>query len=106
MALTTAAEIQLQNASFIDGFNKNRAIWLSMAKEAYEYTAKTVVGAPKHDDVAPHLELALEARDEFLKLKTDKGARPKYWNRRFADLIVNRLWTEISSGGTNGQEGN
>jgi hypothetical protein len=96
MALTTAAEIQLQNASFIKGFEDNKAIWLGMAKEAYAYTAKTVTGSPKPDDVAPHLELALEARDEFIKLKSNKGARPKYWNRRFADLIVSKVWIELT----------
>lgn len=96
MSLTTAADIQLRNAEFTKAFEGERDLWLEMAKEAYDYTSSTVTGDPKRDDVAPHLALALEARDEFLLIKAQKKAQARYWFRHFADLIVDRTWQELS----------
>lgn len=96
MSLTTAAEIQLRNVDFVKGFKDQRDIWLAMAREAYGYTKGTITtGVPKRDDVAPHVALALEARDEFLLLKSKRRARAKVWFRLFADLIIDQTWPEI-----------
>ncbi len=100
MSLTSAAEIRLRNANFIDGYDAHKADWLEMAKQAYEYAKLTVGGTPKVDDVAPHLALALEVSDPFLLLNSQKGTRGKYWFRDFADLIIDRTWSHLIGGQT------
>jgi hypothetical protein len=97
MALTTAVEMELKNAGLIAEFNSKRAIWLDMAKEAYGYTCSTMVGSPKQDDVSPHLAWALETRSDFIRIKDTKKLRAKYWFRRFADLIIDRCWKELTA---------
>lgn len=96
MALTTAVEIRLTNASFSKGFEENRPTWLTMAKEAYNYTKGTVgVGTPKPADVAPHLALALQVSPDFLNIKAKKGTAAQYWFEDFADFILDRTWGEL-----------
>jgi hypothetical protein len=95
VALTTAVEMLLDNAELTESFDEKRAVWLEAAKKAYEYTAETIPNPPRPDDVAPHLALALEANDEFLKVRTEKSVRQKHWLRDFADLILDRLWPEL-----------
>jgi hypothetical protein len=98
VALTTAVEIELKTANFIEGYEKKKAVWLAMAKEAYAYSKKTLGEghSPKPDDVAGHLALALEVRDEFVLLKSQKGARAHKWFRYFADLVLDRTWKDLS----------
>ena len=98
MALTTAIEIRLTEASFSQAFESGRALWLGMAKTAYNYTKATVgVGEPKPQDVSPHLSLALQVSPKFLDLKAQKGTVAKYWFDNFADFIIDRTWKELSS---------
>jgi len=98
MALTSADENHLSEKSFFVLFEKKKAIWLKMAKEAYAYTKSTVPGQPKRDDVAPHLELALQTRKEFAVGKDERRSTARLWDRRFADLIVDRTWAELTGG--------
>lgn len=93
MSLTSATEIKLKNAGLTEGFKKHRAIWLGMARNAYAYT-KTEIADPKKDDVAPHLALALEGRDEFLTLRAEQKIRARGWFRDFADYIIEKTWDE------------
>lgn len=104
MALTTAVEMLLQNANLVNEFEKQRPLWLTMAGDAYAYTAKTVPRNPRRDDVAPHVALALESNDDFLRIRSDKGINAKYWLRHFADLIVDRLWDELESENEGGSQ--
>jgi len=86
----------LKNIGLIDAFDEHRQMWLDMAQDAYNYTAQTVSNAPRKDDVAPHLGLALEANPEFVDLKTENKAIARYWFRHFADLILDRVWDELA----------
>ncbi len=99
MALTTAVEMELKNATFLDVFKDNRRLWLEMAERAYNYTAQTMPNPPRRDDVAPHLALELAANDEFLKIRTKKRVKQKRWIDFFADLIVDRLWDDLAGKG-------
>lgn len=94
MALTTAIEMLLQNAELVTDFDRKRPLWLTMVQDAYAYTVKTVPGDPRRDDVAPHVALALESNDDFLRIRSERGTKPHYWFRHFADLIVDRLWDD------------
>lgn len=94
MSLTTSVELELVSAGFEGAFENQRAVWTKMATVAYTYTSQTVEGTPKPDDVAPHLALALEIREEFLIARGTRTA--KKWFRYFADLIIDRAWRELT----------
>lgn len=96
MALTSATARALHNAELDKLFEKQRDIWLAMAKEAYEYTKGNVEGVPKRDDVAPHLALALESGETYSKAA--KRYTAKHWYRDFADLIIDETWPELTKG--------
>lgn len=97
MALTSATERALHNAELDKLFEKEKKVWLGMAKEAYTFTSKNVVGGkPMPDDVAPHLALALETGETYSKAA--KRYTAKHWYRDFADLIINRTWPELTKG--------
>jgi len=107
MALTTAIEMELTNLSFVDGFDDEKELWSGMAQSAYDYT-KGGVPDPKRDDVAPHLALALEAQAKFNDLRASKGLRGKLWMGKFADLIIERTWSDLTkdNGEGDGGDGN
>ena len=98
MALTAEHEQQLRDAKLIDFFDRNRALFKQVAKEAYAYASSYVLkaGLPvRMDDVAVALELALKVSDPLEKFLAGARLSQKYWYRYFADLIIDRLWTEL-----------
>jgi hypothetical protein len=103
MGLTAERELALRDAGLVDFFDQHRQALKEIAQAAYEYTDDHVT-SPVHlpqrpDDVAEVLVTAL-ATNEPLRvfLAEHKGLRQKYWYRHFADLILDRLWEELSHG--------
>jgi hypothetical protein len=74
---------------------------MSMAQEAYDYTAKTVSGLPMPDDVSPHLAYALQTGPQFCDIKDGKKLRAKHYFKDFADLIIARTWGSLKKGTAN-----
>ena len=101
MALTTAVEIDLKEASFIQGFEDDKALWLEMAQEAYNYTVHRL-DDPKRDDVSPHLALALETQPAFRSLRASKRLSGRRWSRDFADLVIERTWQQLTKDNNDG----
>lgn len=109
MGLTAEWELALRDAGLIDFFDQNREVFREAAQASYEYT-EDYVTAPvrlplRRDDVAEILVAALTT-NELLReyLASHAGLKQKYWYRHFADLILDRLWEELSDEAT--EEGN
>ena len=99
MALTVKAEQKLKAAGLIEYFEKNRAAWLQVAKQTYQFVRGNFpAGAVIHpDDVAEPLRAIVEV-DENLRKKLDADRlSQQYWITFFTDLIVDRTWTEIAT---------
>lgn len=99
MALTAENEQRLQAAGLIDFFDKNRPLFNDMAEEAYTYASKyvTSAGLPvRIDDVAVAFEPALKVSVPLEKFLATKRLTQKYWFRYFADLVLDRLWKELT----------
>lgn len=78
MALTLLVEQELGEVGLIDLFEKSRAIWASLAQDAYDYTVKTYPpGATiRHDDVAKALTPVLSVHPtlvDFLRVEKIRG---------------------------------
>ena len=99
MALTAESVQQLGNASLIDFFNNNRPLYLAKAKRAYGYAAEYVKDSGEKvrvDDVAAPLVLALKVGDPVINYLGKKKLAQKYWYDRFADYILDQVWTELT----------
>ena len=45
----------------------------------------------------------LEVHEEFQAFRNAEKLRPKYWNRYFADLLIDRTWEQINEGEGDGK---
>jgi hypothetical protein len=99
----TALEVQrLTEKGFDQLFKDHIDLWRQKAVEAYSYTEKfvTPTGQPvRPDDVLPMLVPALELSPEFIGYLTKKRLTQKYWRQDFGDLILDRLWDELTKKG-------
>lgn len=103
MSLTAEWELALRDVGLIDFFDAHRQAFKETAQASYEYTQDHVtapVGLPlRRDDVAEILVAALTTNEPLREyLASHPGLRQKYWYRHFADLILDRLWEELSDG--------
>jgi hypothetical protein len=100
MALTLPIEQQLEDAGLIEFFEASRATWVGAAKETYDYIKRNFPrDAPiRRDDVSGPLVAIVEVHQGFQDRLKENKLKQKYWNSRFADLIIDRTWVEI--GGT------
>jgi hypothetical protein len=98
MGLVAEVELELRDAGLIDFFLLHKPAFKAMAETAYHYT-KTYVqptGIPvRRDDVAGSLVSALETNEKLRDFLASHRLRQKYQYRRFADLILDRLWEEL-----------
>lgn len=100
MGLTAEVELELRDAGLIDYFGQHRPAFLEMAQTGYDYAVSYVepTGLPvRRDDVAGSLVIALETNEELRDFLTTNHLRQKYQYRRFADLLLDRLWEELTN---------
>jgi hypothetical protein len=99
MSLTADVELTLQDKELTNFFDDHRAAFKEAAAEAFGYASGYVtrIGLPlRRDDVAKILIPALETNDLLRERFAEKKLREKYWYRNFGDLILDRLWEELS----------
>ena len=102
MALTALKVKDLTDKGFVQLFGDHRELWEAKAREAYEYTEKFVTdaGQPvRPDDVLPLLVPALELAEEFRAFLEEKRLTQLYWRQHFGELILDRLWDELTREG-------
>lgn len=99
MGLTADVELTLRDASLIALFDKHRAAFNELAQESYKYAAGyvTEIAPLRRDDVAKILVPALLTNELLREYLAEKKLRQQYWYRHFADLILDRLWGELTS---------
>lgn len=98
MGLTADVELSLRDSGLITFFEENEEAFAEMAAAAYEYasTYVTEIALPvRRDDVAKTLEPALITNEALRETLAERRLPQKYWYRRFADLILDRLWEDL-----------
>lgn len=99
MGLTAEVELELRDAGLIDFFSAHTRAFSDLARTAFDYANSYVMstGLPvRRDDVAVSLALALETTELLRDYLSEHRLRQKYQYRRFADLILDRLWGELN----------
>jgi hypothetical protein len=99
VGLTAEVELVLQDAGLIDFFDENRAAFQEMAVTSLAYATTYVepTGIPTRvDDVAETLETALRTNEPLRLYLQAHHLKQKFQYRRFADLVLDRLWEEIN----------
>jgi hypothetical protein len=99
MGLTAEIELSLVDAGLVKFFDSNREACKEIAERAFVYAKDNIAdtGLPlRRDDVATSLQVALVTNESLREFLAVKKLRQKHWYNRFADLIVDRLWEELS----------
>jgi len=98
MALTLEAEQKMMAVSLIELFDEYEAEWKEIAKQTYVFVRARFPADDKvrPDDVAKALEPMLEVNKKLANKLAQKKLTQRYWKRHFTDLIIDRVWTEIT----------
>jgi hypothetical protein len=86
---------RLSDAGLVEFFEEDRKLWTAMAKDAYAYTRKFIGKEVRPDDVVPTLVPALEVSDRLRTYLAGRKLAQNYWYTWFAELIVDRLWSDL-----------
>jgi hypothetical protein len=100
VGLTADVELSLDDAGLIEFYDGEVGAFKVLATSAYSYAYGNVhaTGLPlRRDDVAVNLVTALVINDDLRTCLAEKKLRQKFWYRRFADLILDRLWEELEN---------
>jgi hypothetical protein len=86
---------RLEDAGLTELFDTERKLWTAMTKDAYVYTRKFVGAEVRPDDMVPTLVPALEVSDRLRTFLAARKLTQNYWYTRFAELLVDRLWSDL-----------
>ena len=99
MGLSAEKSLRLKDAGLIDLFEDEKEIWAKAAQEAYDYTAESVkqAGEPvRPDDLVEVLVPVLQLTEALRDFLNEKHLRQKFWYAFFAELIIDRMWSELN----------
>src|SRR6266516_3788999 len=102
MALSLLKEQRLRDARLVDLYEDKLDLWQVMAQHAYAYAVQYIQASGaqiRQDDVVPVLQPVLEVTPELRRFLERAKLRQQYWYEWFAELIVDRLWAELTGGG-------
>jgi hypothetical protein len=96
MALTQKKLQDLKDASLTKLLEDDAAAWKVKARHAYTAT-HGFIKEIRPDDVVALLVAELEVTPEFRNYLARKKLKQKYWSEWFAELILDRFWSELRS---------
>ena len=94
MALTQKKLQDLKDAGLTRLLDDEPASWNAKARHAYTAT-HAFIKEIRPDDVVPLLVAELEVTPEFRNFLAKKKLKQKYWSEWFAELIIDRFWSEL-----------
>ena len=97
MALTQKKLQDLKDASLAKLLDDDAAAWKAKARHAYIAT-HGFIREIRPDDVVPLLIAELEVTPEFRTYLARKKLKQKYWSEWFAELIIDRFWSDLNGG--------
>ncbi|HKV88408.1 MAG TPA: hypothetical protein VJT78_10465 [Candidatus Dormibacteraeota bacterium] len=97
MALTQKKLQDLKDASLTGLLEADASAWKAKAKHAYVAT-HGFIKELRPDDVVALLIAELEVTPEFRNYLAKRKLKQKYWSEWFAELIIDRFWSELKGG--------
>jgi hypothetical protein len=100
VALTLEAEQQMRAVGLIEFYEQDADAWLDTVRDATDFVRRNFPDGAviRPDDVAKAMVTILEVHEAFQTFRKTEKLRPKYWNRHFADLLIDRTWQQINRG--------
>lgn len=101
MALTLEAEQLLQKVGLIVFYENNEDLWTAAAQKTYDFVTDNFPenAVVRRDDVAKVLKSILDVDEDLSNFLAGHKIKQKYWIQYFTDLIIDRTWDTISTGG-------
>lgn len=99
MALTTEHLQRVRRLELDKFFTKNKAGYLTLAEEAYDFAVKMVTPTGEEvrvDDVAAALRLMLDLNKKLTDYLASKHQTQKYWTAWFGDYVLDQLWEDLT----------
>jgi hypothetical protein len=98
MGLTLYWEQKLDDAGLVGFFDDNKSAWLTAARDALQYARDRFPenSTIRRDDVAQFLIPVVEVDEDFKNNLDSNRLTQKYWAKHFSDLIIDRVWDEIT----------
>lgn len=105
MALTLEAEQRMTAVGLTEFYEADADAWLATVQQTNDFVTRNFPERSLicRDDVAKALIPILEVHEAFQAFRNEKKLRPKYWNRYFADLLIDRTWEQINQGDGDGK---
>lgn len=97
VALTQKKLQDLSDAGLVGLLDGDDALWRAKAKHAYNAT-RGFIREIRPDDMVNLLVAELEVAPEFRTFLAKKKLTQKYWYSWFAELIIDRFWTDLEGG--------
>jgi hypothetical protein len=97
VALTQKKLQDLKDAGLTGLFDDDTKLWSAKARHAYNAT-RAYIKEIRPDDPIALLIAELEVTPEFRNYLAKKKLRQKYWSEWFAELIIDRFWSELTGG--------
>jgi len=97
MALTQKKLQGLKDASLTSLLADDAVAWKAKARHAFTAT-RGFIKEIRPDDVVPLLIAELEVTPDFRNYLAKKKLKQKYWSEWFAELIIDRFWSELKGG--------
>jgi len=97
MALTQKKLQDLKDAGLIGLLHDDEKLWSAKARHAYSAT-RAYIKEIRPDDPIALLVAELEVTPEFRNYLAKKKLKQKYWSEWFAELIIDRFWTDLTGG--------
>ena len=98
MGLTATKAVRIEDAELNKLFDKKRALWKGLAKEAYKYVAPPIKARGekvRRDDLIPPLIPILEISSDLRDFLAEHRLTQKFWYQWFGEWIVDRVWDEL-----------
>jgi hypothetical protein len=98
MGLTATKHKALEDAGFLKLYGDHEKLWKAFAKRAFLFIRGPVADSGeeiRRDDVIQPLVAAIEVSDVLRAHVQANTQRQKYWPERFAELIIDELWTYL-----------
>ena len=95
-------ELRLRDAKLLKLYEDEHELWRAMARQAYAYAGAYIQASGagiRQDDVVPALRPVLEVTPELRVFLDRAKLRQQYWYEWFAELIIDRLWSELTTRG-------
>ncbi len=97
MALTQKKLQDMKDASLTSLLDEGAPSWKAKARHAYTAT-RGFIKELRPDDVVPLQIAELGVTPEFRNYLAKKKLKQKYWSEWFAELIIDRFWSELKGG--------